>query len=157
MLTIRRAAGEDAGEICDLHRAAVLRLAGGAYSQAQVEVWAGALTPERYLPGMRDFEFFVAEEGRVLGFLILNLEGAELNAVYVHPEAAGRGIGRRLYETAENLACKHGLTRLRVKSTVNAVGFYEALGFRRVRDMVHRSPAGIDLPCVEMKKKLAGC
>jgi len=157
MLTIRRAAEEDAGEICEAHRAAVLGLAGGAYSQAQVEVWAGALTPERYLPGMRDFEFFVAEEGRVLGFLILNLQGSELNAVYVHPDATGRGVGRRLYETAEDLACEKGLAGLMVKSTVNAVGFYEMLGFRRVRDMVHRSPAGIDLPCVEMKKKLAGC
>ncbi len=157
MLRIRKALEKDVNEICELHRAAVLGLAGDAYSQDQVEVWAGALTPERYLAGMREFEFFVADEGRVLGFLILNLEGAELNAVYVHPDVAGRGIGRRLCETAEGLARGRGLTGLTVKSTVNAVGFYEALGFRSVRDMVHRSPAGIDLPCVEMKKCLEGC
>ncbi len=154
---IRRAISADAKAICELHRAAVLRLEGDTYSKEQVEVWAGALAPERYLVGMRDFEFFVAEEGRVLGFLILNLEGAELNAVYVHPDAAGRGIGRRLCETAESLARERGLTELKVKSTVNAVGFYEALRFCRVRDMVHRSPAGIDLPCVQMKKCLEGC
>jgi GNAT superfamily N-acetyltransferase len=103
---------------------------------------------------MREFEFFVAEEERVLGFFILNLKGAELNALYLHPDAIGRGVGRRLFEYAERLALQSSVSELKLKSTLNAVVFYEAFGFRRVRESVHINPSGAELPCVEMTKAL---
>lgn len=103
---------------------------------------------------MQQFEFYVAEEEGVLGFFILDLKGAELNAIYLHPDAAGSGVGRRLFEYAEGLAQGNLISELRLKSTLNAVGFYEACGFHRVRESIHTNPAGVELPCVEMTKVL---
>ena len=103
---------------------------------------------------MERFELFVAEEDRVLAFLILDLEGAELNAIYLHPDAVGHGVGRRLVELAEGLARDNSLSELKLKSTLNAVGFYEACGFHRVRESIHMHPAGVELRCVEMTKDL---
>jgi GNAT superfamily N-acetyltransferase len=154
MLNIRRASHDDAQEICMLHKASIRQLCGAVYLPEQIVAWTEPLTPDRYLPAMREFEFFVAEEDRVVGFVILNLTAAELNAIYLPPDPEGRGVGRRLFEFAEGLARDNALAELKLKSTLNAVGFYEACGFQRVRESIHANSAGVELPCVEMSKAL---
>jgi len=154
MLKIRRASRDDAQEICSLHIASIRRLCGSVYSREQIAGWIKALTPERYLPAMEQLEFFVAEDDALLGFFILNLERAELNAIYIRPEAAGHGVGTQLYRFAERLAVDHSLAELRLKSTLNAVGFYRSCGFSLVGESTHTSPSGVDLPCMEMTKSL---
>ena len=154
VLKIRRAAPGDAQEICTLHRASIRQLCSVAYPPDKIAAWTDPLTPDRYLPAMQQFDFFVAEDSRILGFVILDVNGAELNAIYLHPDAIGRGVGRRLFEHAERLARDHSVSELKVRSTLNAVGFYEACGFSRVRESVHVHPAGVELPCVEMTKTL---
>lgn len=153
-LSIRRASPADAREICEIHKASIRRLCASAYSADTIDAWTDFLSPERYPPAMSRFEFFVAEGEGILGFLILDLEGGELNALYLDPDAAGRGIGRRLVEHAERLARIENVPELKLKSTLNAVGFYEACGFSRVRESVHVNPAGVELPCVLMIKPL---
>jgi GNAT superfamily N-acetyltransferase len=103
---------------------------------------------------MSQFEFFVAEGDGILGFFILDLGGGELNALYLRPDAVGRGVGRRLFEHAEHLARVGNVLELKLKSTLNAVGFYEVCGFTRVRESVHVIPARVELPCIEMIKTL---
>jgi GNAT superfamily N-acetyltransferase len=154
MLRIRKASPDDVEEICRLHKASIRQLCSSAYTPEQIAAWTKPLTPDRYLSAMRQFEFFVALDDGILGFFILNLKGAELNAIYLHPDAVGRGVGRRLFGYAESIAQDKSVSGLKLKSTLNAVGFYEACGFRRVRDSVHTNPAGVDLPCVEMTKIL---
>jgi len=156
MLSIRRASEDDAQEICTLHRASIRQLCGSAYSPEQIAGWIKPLTPDRYLPAMEQLEFYVAEEEELLGFVILNLESAELNAIYIKPNAVGRGIGKRLFRFAERLAIDNSLKELRLKSTLTAVGFYESCGFSLVRESTHTSPSGVDLPCMEMTKVLEG-
>ena len=139
-MKIRRATTDDVRQISEVHRASIREICSSAYSPEQIAAWTEPLAPERYLPAIRDFEFFVAEEQEIVGFSILNLEGAELNAIYLHPAATARGIGRSLFEHAENIAREASLSELKLKSTTNAVGFYRACGFSRVRDSVHRNP-----------------
>jgi hypothetical protein len=57
-----------------------------------------------------------------------------------------------LFEHAEGLARSNNVSELKLKSTLNAVGFYEACGFTRVREAVHVNPAGVELLCVAMNK-----
>jgi putative acetyltransferase len=154
MVRIRRATAGDAEELCTLHKASIRQLCSAAYSAEQIAAWTQQLTPDRYLPAMRQLELLVAEEDRILGFSILDLRSAELRAVYLHPDGAGHGIGRRLVERAESAARRESLPQLRLEATLNAVGFYEACGFHRVRDAVHTTPSGVDLPCVAMAKTL---
>lgn len=153
---IRRAAAGDARQICSLHRASISQLCSTAYTAAEIAAWVEPLEPERYLPLMRQFEFYVVEDEEIVGFLILDLDGAELNALYLHPRAVGRGLGRRLVALAEDRARQKGLRRLRLKATLNAAGFYQACGFERVCASRCENPSGQELACIEMTKTLAG-
>ena len=154
MVNIRRATPEDANRICELHRSSIRQLCGASYSAGQIASWTEALQPERYLPAMEKFDFFVAEVGEVVGFCIVDPDGAELNALYVDPGFSGQGVGSALLEHAERVARSHSVARLRVKSTLNAVTFYASHGFRRVRRALHVNPAGLELECVVMTKTL---
>jgi GNAT superfamily N-acetyltransferase len=71
-------------------------------------------------------EVTVAEDGGALGFLAL--EGDQVRALYLAPEARGRGVGRRLLDGA-----KAGRARLWLwafEANGRAVAFYEREGFR---------------------------
>ena len=154
MVTIRKASPADADEICKLHRESIRRLCATAYPAEKIAAWAESLTPERYLPAMHALEFFVAEDRWIGGFVILDPGGAELNALYLHPRAVGRGVGRRLLEYAEDVARNNAVTKLQLRSTLNAAGFYEACGFSRLHETIHEHPAGVELECVLMTKVL---
>jgi len=154
MIDIRRAAPPDGRELSELHRASIRALCSPAYSPDQIEAWTGQLEPDRYLSAMQQFEFFVAENPDLLGFFILNIEGSELNALYIHPGAAGRGVGSRLLTFAEELARSRSVETLKLKATLNAAGFYQSRGFEPLRRALHTSPAGLELPCIEMSKAL---
>ncbi len=152
---IRRAEPADADRIAELHRASIQELCGQSYSAEQITGWIEPLVPERYLPAMDEFDFLVAETDRVIGFCILNTEISELLAIYFDPGSAGHGYGRELLRFAESLARVRGVTELKLKSTLNAVGFYAACGYTRVRDSVHTGSTGLELPCVEMVRNLS--
>jgi GNAT superfamily N-acetyltransferase len=80
---------------------------------------------------------FVAERaGRVLGFgavLQRSDHEAELDGLYVEPDAWGEAIGRQLMRHAEALARSGGARLLNLVANGRSVGFYEACGFQTVR------------------------
>jgi GNAT superfamily N-acetyltransferase len=70
--------------------------------------------------------------GRILGFsMVLPLaEGlGELDGLFVEPEFARRGLGRALLADAFSIARKQGIRRIEVTANLQAVGFYERIGF----------------------------
>ncbi len=154
MVNIRRAVPADARELCELHKASIRALCSPSYSPDHIEAWTGQLEPDRYLSAIEKFDFFVAEDSGLLGFVILNIEGSELNALYILPEATGRGVGSELLAFAEDLARSRSVETLKLKATLNAAGFYQSRGFEPLRRALHTSPAGIGLPCIEMSKTL---
>jgi N-acetylglutamate synthase-like GNAT family acetyltransferase len=77
---------------------------------------------------------------------------ALINATCVRPDAARRGIGRTLVAVMEAAARASGATEVRLNATLNAVGFYETLGYSRAGDASNRLPSGVELPCVVMIK-----
>jgi GNAT superfamily N-acetyltransferase len=155
MTSIRRALTSDLEQVCTLHRESIRRLCSSSYGPRQIAAWTEGLHPDRYLGAVEKLEFFVAESsGMVVGFCILDLQNAEVNAVYVHPGFVGQHVGTALLSHAEGLARDRSLAELRLKSTLNAVGFYERSGYIRGRETVHINSLGLRLPCVEMTKSL---
>lgn len=53
-----------------------------------------------------------------------------IRKVFVEPGLAGRGLGRRLVEAAESRAAAAGCRGFVVRANLNAVAFYERLGYR---------------------------
>jgi len=82
-------------------------------------------------------EVLVAErDGRVVAWasVVMRGEVAWLDDLWVEPAAMGLGVGRELFERAAERARELGATRLEWEAEPNALGFYERLGARYLRD-----------------------
>lgn len=150
--TIRRATQEDAPGICQVHVLAIRVLCRDHYSPSEIESWAGSKTPSAYRDVLVTRAMFVAEnDGKVVGFAQLHLEGATVEAVYVSPDVARCGVGSALLTKLESVAAEHGVRELVLKSTLNAEPFYLRHGYEILAASTHG-----DLSCTLMRKSLDG-
>ena len=94
---------------------------------------AASLTPPSLCELANERVIFVAVEGNVIvGTASLGRD--QVHAVFVHPARQGQGIGRRLMDAVESEARARGEAALILYASVSAVPFYEAGGWRSVRD-----------------------
>jgi N-acetylglutamate synthase-like GNAT family acetyltransferase len=104
------------------------------YDRDFVRRWAEGLTFEG------EQKRWVAEvEGEIVawGSLIPPADGvAVLDDLWVDPVWMGHGLGARLFQLAADHARELGAQRLEWGAEPNAVGFYEKLGGRKLRDHV---------------------
>jgi GNAT superfamily N-acetyltransferase len=73
------------------------------------------------------------EDDEVVGFAELEDDG-HLDMLYLHEDAVGWGVGRRLYEAVEGEARGWGVGRIFTEASVTARPFFERNGFRVVRE-----------------------
>jgi len=83
-----------------------------------------------YLPH-HGFTVAVDEHDRVIGFL--KMEGSEIESLFIAPEFRGQGLGRRFVAEAASRA-DHLEVEVNAQNK-QAVGFYEAMGFRVISSM----------------------
>jgi GNAT superfamily N-acetyltransferase len=108
-----------------------------------------SLTPQSLRELSRERMILVAVDGdAIVGTASLGKD--QVHAVFVHPARQGRGIGRRLMEAVESEARARGERDLILYASLSAVAFYEAGGWRSVRE--HRDG---DARLVVMTKPLA--
>ena len=94
-------------------------------------------------------EAFVLQDptGRVVGFhRVIPGDVAELEDLWVEPDAMGLGHGRRLFEHAAAVARSGGAIALELDADPNAVGFYERMGMKRIGDTASTVIPGRSLP-----------
>jgi putative acetyltransferase len=109
-----------------------LRFGEGSETDAQI-----LALPRSY--GDRGGCFWVATEpdGALLGcagVFPVDVTTVELRKMYLHANARGRGVGKRLLESAVRWSVEQGATRMvldTVEQMNRAIGFYEANGFVR--------------------------
>lgn len=70
-----------------------------------------------------------------------------------HPDWTGQGIGRSLYEACEAQALQAGVTQLDCFASMNAEGFYAAIGFERIKRIEVPMP-GIAFPGLLMRRMI---
>lgn len=99
------------------------------------------------------------DDGSVVGVLrggrVDRRGRAVLQSLFVDGRHHRRGIGRRLVERFERSCADRGIAVIRVASTLHAVPFYEALGYRRSTG--RRTLGGFDggrLPYQPMRKRI---
>ena len=97
---------------------------------------------------------FVAEhDGQIVG--VLRGRADKLQSLFVRADFQRRGIGRRLVDRFEQECIRQGAETVRLMSTLYAIPFYQAVGYRKstgVRRM--KSFEGWGLPYQPMKKVL---
>ena len=85
--------------------------------------------------------------GSVVGFhRVIPGDPAEVEDMWVEPEAMGNGHGRRLFEHALAIARSLGATALELDADPNAVGFYERMGMVRIGETPSTLIPGRALP-----------
>lgn len=154
--TIRPGTREDIPAIHRVHSASIRGLCAAVYSPQLIEAWASNPDLKRYekmlLPSAR---CLVAEAGnQVCGFGSLELTKSRLESLFVLPQYAGIGLGRRLLQALEELARDAGITTLNVQASLNAREFYAKHGYRLCKMSTHCTSSGLEMDCAEMEKPL---
>jgi ribosomal protein S18 acetylase RimI-like enzyme len=158
-LALRHAQPADAPAIWAVHTRAIRECCAEHYTPAEIAAWSGRMTPASYRDPIRLQRIVVAEtdtpEGpRIVGFG--QLQGAEgvIEAIYVDPDFARRGIGTALVATLLDTARRAGLPGVVLDASQNSVPFYRALGFRDDGPARHALAPGVRLACTVMTKPL---
>jgi len=175
-VSVRQAVREDGPAIESLIDASIRILGGRFYDESLIE------SSLKYVFGvdttMIDDGFYlvIESEGRVIGAggwshrktpfggnQATPVRDAELRqpgrdpavirAIYVHPDWAGKGVGRLIIETCEEVATSAGFTDLELVATLSGVAFYERMGYTQ-RDVIHyKMGDGLLIDFVQMEKR----
>ncbi|HEY6585184.1 MAG TPA: GNAT family N-acetyltransferase [Gaiellaceae bacterium] len=118
-----------------LREIAIAAKAHWGYPLEQVRSWADQ--GDFSAAGLDAKEFLVAEEdGRAVAFASLVGRGAVcvLDDLWVEPAAMGKRVGSALFGAAKERARTLGARTLEWEAEPHAVGFYERMGGRYLRD-----------------------
>ena len=177
-LKIRTAQPEDVQSINALTARSIRALHGGYYDESVINSAIDhAYGVDWQL--VRDGGYFVAEiEGELAGAggwswreTIAGAHGpddppgepldpakdaARIRAFYVEPKFVRHGIGTALLSASEAAAMDAGFKRATLTSTLPAVPFYSAHGYRKTGEFVLPLPGELSLELVRMEKSLGG-
>jgi putative acetyltransferase len=119
----------DIAALVEIYQASVMELAEEDYSEAQRSAWAEIADDESFAKRLAEGLTLVATlEGSPVGFASLK-NNEHVDFLYVHPDAAGQGVGAMLYDALEKLAHARGASRLTVDASDTARLFFEQRGF----------------------------
>ena len=141
--------------LADILRASIEELAADEYSDAQREAWAAAAADEAAFGARLSGQLTLLGTigGSPVGFASLKAPD-QIDMLYVHPAAAGQGVGTMLIDALEKLAAARGAGRLTADVSDNAQEFFKRRGF--VAQRRNTVPRGDEwLANTTMEKKLA--
>ena len=129
-LALRPFLPADTPLLADIFRESVMDLTSDDYNEAQQEAWVSRID---------DLEAFAKRlggqlsligtlQGSPVGFASL-AGGSKIDLLYVHPVAAGQGVGNMLIDALEKLAGARGAEKLTVDASDSARGFFEKRGY----------------------------
>jgi GNAT superfamily N-acetyltransferase len=123
----------DARDVSDLISTTLRTSSVRDYPAAFLSKVEASLTPQSLRDLAKVRVIFVAvEDNAIVGTASLGRN--QVHAVFVHPTRQGRGIGTRLMEAVESEARARGESELVLYASLSAVDFYEANGWRNVRE-----------------------
>jgi GNAT superfamily N-acetyltransferase len=151
--SLRRAVAADAPAMWALRAQAIRETCRSHYPSELLERWSSSPLPDTF-PSRIESEYFIVGtvESRVAGFATLKVSSAEIEAVFVSPDAGRRGLGRALLANLEGAALAGGLHSLGLHSSLNAVPFYQAMGYTAISESTYTTSQGLEIACVHMRK-----
>ncbi len=154
-LALRPFLPTDAPLLAEIFRASIEGLTADDYSASQQEAWASMADDEAAFAARlaNALTLLGTIDGSPVGFA--SLAGAErIDMLYVHPAAAGQGIGTMLIDALEKLAGSRGAGRLTADVGDSAQEFFKCRGF--VAKQRNSIPLGNEwLANTTMEKRLA--
>ncbi|MCK0196157.1 GNAT family N-acetyltransferase [Ancylobacter sp. 6x-1] len=151
--SLRPALPADAETLAALMRASIFALTGDDYDEDQQEAWAAAADDEEaFAAGLAGRLTLVAtRDGEPVGFVAL-ADNRVIDLLYVHPEAAGQGVGTLLCDAIEKLAAARGATVLTADASDTALAFFQKRGYvAQSRNSVPRGDVWLGNTTVQKK------
>ena len=173
-LSFRTARSDDVEGILHIQRRAFLEIGSAFYGEALMREAMEAVT--LFTPDLIDEgHYFVAEaEGKLIatggwsqslpayaaamgGGAAANGTTAIVRSVYVCPDHARKGVGRRMMEYLEQDARLAGITRLTMTATLPGVPLYRRMGYRESGRDPAVLPSGNVVELIGMERELTKC
>jgi len=151
MIALLPASCADIPTLWELRTRALRSQCARHYDPVTLRTWAAAPAPATYpvlLAQGGGIKGCV--NGELAGYAIIDRENNEVDAVFVDPRFGGQGVGKALLGALERMAVEPAT--LRLHASLNAVPFYEAAGYRAVKNTQYQHPSGILLDCVFMTR-----
>ncbi len=157
-LTLRPVSIDDLSNVRYIHSGAFRLMAASCYSDEEIAAFSAyvytvaygeVIQRENMLAGFLDNEM-VATASWVHADDDSN--SARIRSLYVRPLFFGLGISRFMAQAAESSARKSGLRNFGARVTLNAVGFFEAIGYEVTSHGVQLLPANQGMPVTFMRK-----
>lgn len=128
--TLRPYEQTDAAATAQLFQAAIRTTAARHYEPAQIDAWAGDVLDLGRWNHRRSVAWTTVAEldGAVVGFSDLTPDG-ELDMLFVHPDAGGRGIARQMVTAVVAEGRRRGLRSITTHASRAARPVFERLGF----------------------------
>lgn len=144
-----------------VHYAAVQAVSREHYPERILEAWSPVPDERRnaWLGGViaaAGTVSYIAEsqDQTVLGFCFADTEAGILKALYVHPDAAGQGVGAGLLQHLENHCRSLGVHALTLNASYNAEAFYRHHGYATLGPTAQELAGGETMGAVSMRKTL---
>jgi putative acetyltransferase len=159
---VRLAKPADAEAIIHVHYAAVHETAAAFYPSEIIEVWSRTPDEARYqwmrqtITQGEDVVVVAEDKSGILGFGLVISKLCELRALYVHPTAGRRGIGKKILRELETRAIAQGISYLQLNASLNAEAFYQANGYNALSRGTFRLSSKHEMDCVKMEKRFVG-
>ncbi len=127
----RQIRDSDAEEVADIIKQCLQENNAEHYPDFIIDHLNETYTPEYIMENAKKQIVLVAEE---LDEIIATATFARdhFGSIFVRPDHQKRGIGKKLMEALEKLAKKNGIKEVRLHASINAVEFYEKLGYERL-------------------------
>jgi putative acetyltransferase len=128
-LSFRKAKPSDAAALYALRARSILELAPSGMPIEGVRKWAERGSIESMLRRLTETEAWVAEApSQIVGWVAVR-GGDYLDALYVDPRFARRGVGSRLLRLVEDVLSSRGISAIRADASWNAEDFYLRCGY----------------------------
>ncbi|WP_229507901.1 GNAT family N-acetyltransferase [Massilia sp. Dwa41.01b] len=109
MISLRKAMPGEIAALWDLRTRAVAHGCAGHYTPEVLGVWLAAPAPASLADRIALGQAMAAvEDGALLGYAVLDTREGEVDAVFVDPDAQGRGVGLSLLASVEAARAHHG-------------------------------------------------
>ena len=158
---IRSARSADLDAIADLQARSIMAFGIETYDRETCEVWAKVGRQMRHTM-LSGGTFFIAEwNDTLVGVAGWTADSREPDCawpryVFVAPKAGGLGIGRQLMDQVETSVHAAGRSHLKLWASLNAVPFYQALGYQTIKKARWPIGGGIEMEHLLMSKSLLG-
>jgi len=138
-LHIQKASPKDISFIVRIHKACVRTINTRVYSQSHVRVWLRQISAKKVQKQFKSSKWIVLRyDHKVIGFAQYSISNKTLYQINIAPRYMHGGYGRMLYEYIEKDFRKHQVKSIILNATLNAVEFYKALGFKRIKNIVFK-------------------